>query len=396
MKDESARSLEERSGHPIADLFARVEPVSPRELVRDVADAFLSRPELDALAVVEDGRPVGLVTRTRLLVRLARNLGHPLVARKRVAEIADPEPLILPGATDVVVAVARALARPDEAVYDEVIVVDEDARYMGLLPVRRLVEQQGVALAHSRRERELALARAAELERLDVARSRFLAHATHELRSPVAVVTAAADLVRRSAERGAWEEVQARLPRLLRAATTLRGTVDNILDVSRLEAGKAEVVLSAVELRPLLGDLAAATTLLVAGKEVAVEVDGDRAPRTISSDAEKLRQILTNLVSNAAKFTREGRIVVGAEAAGDAVRLFVSDTGVGIREEDLPRLFVPYERIRAEGARAPSGTGLGLVIARSLAELLGGALIVSSRYGQGTRVDLRLPGAGAA
>ncbi|HVP65622.1 MAG TPA: CBS domain-containing protein, partial [Anaeromyxobacteraceae bacterium] len=141
MKDEGARSLEERSGHPIADLFARVEPVSPRELVRDVADAFLSRPELDALALVEDGRPVGLVTRTRLLVRLARNLGHPLVARKRVAEIADPEPLILPGATDVVVAVARALARPDEAVYDEVIVVDEDARYMGLLPVRRLVEQ---------------------------------------------------------------------------------------------------------------------------------------------------------------------------------------------------------------------------------------------------------------
>jgi len=395
MADGQARSLEERGSHPIDGLTTRAEPVSPAALVKHVADVFFRRPELDALALAEDGRPVGLVTRARLMLQLARNFGHPLVARKRVAEIADLAPLVLRGDTDVVDAVSRALARPDEAVYDEVIVVDEDGRYRGLLPVRRLVQQQGVALAHSRRAREQALSRAAELEELDAARTRFLAHATHELRSPLAVITAAADLVRRSAERGAWADVQARVAPLLRAATNLRGTVDNILDLARLEAGKADVTVSAVEVLPLLEDLAAAAVLLVGARDVEVEIDGGRAPRAIRSDPEKLRQILMNLLSNAAKFTRRGRIVLGAEQASDGVRFFVADTGIGIREEELPRLFIPFERVRAEGVRQ-SGAGLGLAISRSLAELLGGRIAVTSRPGEGTRFDLHLPGAAAA
>jgi len=370
--------------------------VSPTTPVKTVADMFFDEPDLDAIALAEDGLPSGLITRPRLLVRLARNFGYQLVARKAISQIADPSPLVLPEGTDVDEAVNHALARSDDAVYDEVIVVKDGGEYRGLLSVRRLVLQQTVVLAHSRKDREEALSRAAHLERLDAARSRFLAHATHELRGPLGVITGAAHLIRQSVERGAWEEVRDRLPLLLRAATNLRGSVDNILDLSKLEAEKADVVLAKVEVASLVEDLAISARLLAGAKDVAVEATLSAAPRFVASDPQKLRQILVNLVSNAAKFTDRGRIEIGAALEEDEVRFWVTDTGVGIRDEDLPRLFVPFGQVREARTGSHAGTGLGLVIARSLAELLRGRLTVSSRYGEGTTFSLHLPQGGTS
>ncbi len=364
--------------------------VHPDAGVQGVADLFFRRPELEAVALVRDGRPEGLLTRGRLLLKLARNFGHELYSRKPVARIADLAPLILPDDAPVAAALDRALARPLASVFDEVIVADGAGVYLGHASVRDLARQQGLALERSRLEREAAIARARDLEELERVRARFLAHATHELRSPVNALAMLAELVRMASEGGSLEQVREKVPLLLRASAGLRGTVNNILDLSKLEAGHAEVNPAPVQVAALLDDAAALARLLAGEKPVAVRCEAD-AGLVLETDPHKLRQILVNLASNAAKFTERGEIVLRAGREGSAVRLSVTDTGCGIRSEDLPRLFVPFGQLEDAATKTHAGTGLGLVITRSLATLLGGRVTVASRRGEGSTFTVELP-----
>jgi signal transduction histidine kinase len=360
--------------------------------VERVAQLFFGRPDLEAVALVEGERPVGLLTRGRLLVKLARNFGHELYAKKPVTRIADLAPLVLPHDVALATAVERALDRDAASVYDEVIIVDEQGHYLGYSSVRELVREQGATLERTALEREAALARASDLEKIDQLRARFLAHATHELRSPVNAIVALAELVRMACERSSLEQVRAKLPMLLRAAATLRGTVNNILDLSKVEAGRVDVAIGPVDLAELSSEVATTARLLVGEKPVAVEVEVAAAP-VVWSDMQKVRQILVNLVSNAAKFTERGSIrVTAAPEKGGGAAVSVADTGRGIAEDDLQRLFVPFGQLEDASTKAHEGTGLGLVITRSLAELLGGRVEVASRRGEGSTFTVHLPG----
>jgi len=373
----------------VREIVASDARVRPGDLVRDVADLFLSRRELDAVALVEGVRPVGLLTRSRLLVKLGRNFGYELYARKPVSRIADAAPLLVRHDLSLPEALTLALARPAESVYDDVLVVDGGA-YVGLVPIRDLVLHQSVALARSAAERETALERARDLEKVEQLRARFLAHATHELRSPVNAIATLAELLRMHSERDDVDYVRKRLPQLLRIVAALRATVTNILDLSKLEAGRTDVAITRVELAPLLDDVASTARLLAGDRPLEVRVDA--APsHAIETDRQKLRQILLNLASNAVKFTERGTIVLGAVHDGVGSRLWVSDTGIGIREEDLPRLFRPFGQLEDAFTKEHEGTGLGLVITRSLAQLLGGRLEVASRHGEGSTFTLHLP-----
>jgi len=375
----------------VGPLIASTARVAPEVPVRLVAERFFADVTLDALAVVDQDRPVGLVTRARLLLRLARGFGQELYARKPIRQVAVADALQVTAILQVGEVVERALARPAEAVYDEVIVVDGAGRYLGLLSVRQLVNHQALALARSRAEREAAQARTADLEALERLRAQFLAHTAHELRSPANAVVSVAELLRRYAERGAWQLVAARLPMLLRASSTLRATVNNVLDLSKLEAGRTEVELGSVELAPLLGDVAELTRLLCGEKPVEVVVEAEGLPDEIVSDGPKLRQVLLNLASNAAKFTEAGRITIGAACRAGQLRLWVDDSGIGIRDEDLARLFIPFGQLEDARERRHEGSGLGLVIARSMAQLLGGRIEVASRRGLGSTFTVHLP-----
>jgi signal transduction histidine kinase len=368
------------------------ERVHPEEPVQKVAAIFFERPDLDAAALVRDGRPVGLLTRSRLLVKLARNFGHELYARKPVTRIADLAPLVLPEDTPLAGVLDRALTRPGATVFDDVVAVTGTGAYAGHASVRELARQQGFALERSRLEHEAALSRTRDLEELERVRARFLAHATHELRSPVSAIAVLAELIRMGCEKDSLDLVRAKVPMLLRSAATLRATVNNILDLSKLEAGRMDVALAPVELGPVLEEAATLARLLVGDRPVEVRSEVP-AGLVVRTDPHKLRQILVNLASNAAKFTERGAIALrGGPAPGGGVRLAVQDTGCGIREADLPRLFVPFGQLEDAHTKAHAGTGLGLVITRSLATLLGGRVRVESRWGEGTTFTVELPG----
>jgi signal transduction histidine kinase len=364
--------------------------VHPDEQVQHVAEVFFARPDLEAVALVRDGRPEGLLTRGRLLVKLARNFGHELYARKPVTRIADLSPLVLPEDTPLATAVERALTRPAGTAFDEVLVVSRSGGYLGHASIRELARQQGLALERSRLAHDAAVARTRDLEELERVRARFLAHATHELRSPVNAIAILAELVKMASERESMAQVREKVPMLLRAAATLRGTVNNILDLSKIEAGRAEVATAPLQLAPLAEEVADLARLLAGEKPVEVRTEVP-AELVLETDPQKLRQILVNLASNAAKFTERGAIVLHASADHDAVRIAVADTGCGIRADDLPRLFVPFGQLEDAHTKTHAGTGLGLVITRSLAALLGGRVSVESRRGEGSTFTVELP-----
>ncbi|WP_157061339.1 sensor histidine kinase [Anaeromyxobacter dehalogenans] len=377
----------------LADVLTGDARVSPEERVERVAERFFAEPTLEAVALVEPegGRPAGLLTRGRLLVKLARNFGHELYAKKPVTRIADLAPLVLPHDTPLPAAVERALARDAGSVYDEVLAVDAVGRYVGHAAVRELAREQGAALERSAAEREAALARARDLEEVDRLRARFLAHATHELRSPVNAIVALAELLRMSCARGSLGDVEARLPLLVRSADALRATVNELLDLSRLQAGRMEVTIAPADLGALVAEVAATVRLLAGARPI--EIRADATPGLVlETDGPKVRRILLNLGANAAKFTSAGSIRLGAapDGRGGAV-LTVADTGCGIDDADLPRLFVPFTQLEDATTRTHEGTGLGLAITRSLATLLGGSVSVASRRGEGTTFTVRLP-----
>ena len=141
----------------------------------------------------------------------------------------------------------------------------------------------------------------------------------------------------------------------------------------------------------LISDIAEATRVLIGGKPVSVEVTTPFMDVMISTDNVKLRQILTNLVSNAVKFTEQGTIAITLSLIGSWMEIAVSDTGIGIKEEDLHKLFIAYGRIEDAKTKRYEGMGLGLTISRNLAALLGGTISVTSIYGKGTTFVVSLP-----
>ena len=257
--------------------------------------------------------------------------------------------------------------------------------------MKHLVIQQGNALAGSILQKELANERARELEKINQVKSQFLANVTHELRSPVNAIIWLAELLRMAADNGSIEEIKKRLSFMISSATNLRTIITNILDLSKIEAGKMEATSRRVAVSQLISDIAETTRILVGSKPVSVEVSMPSAPVIITTDPVKLRQILMNLASNAAKFTERGTIVITLSIIGSGLEIAVSDTGMGIKEEHLDKLFTAFSQIEDAKTKQHEGTGLGLAISKNLAELIGGAISVASALGKGTIFTFSLP-----
>jgi signal transduction histidine kinase len=375
----------------VGALISSRDTIPPTLRVDAVADRFFADKELDALALVEEGRVCGLATRNKSFAILFRRFGFELYGRDSILAIADRTPLIVEENERLDAALERAMARPFQDIYDEIVVVDRQGLFQGLLSVKQMVVAQGNALAHSILERELALTRAREMQKVSDIKSQFIAHVTHELRSPVNAIIGIAELMRLALEVGRTDQLAEKLSLLSSSAANLRAIITNILDLSKIEAGKMEVVAAPFDLAALLHEVAETTRVLLGGKPVVVEVAAALPRLEIVSDAVKVRQVLVNLTSNAAKFTDRGRVTLRLEEAPGGARLAVGDTGVGIREADLEKLFVAFSQLEEASTRRHEGTGLGLTITRQLLHLLGGRIEVESTYGRGTTFSVFLP-----
>ena len=228
-------------------------------------------------------------------------------------------------------------------------------------------------------------------EAANSAKSQFLASMSHELRTPLNAIIGYSEMLEEEAgERGLSESV-ADLQKIRSAGRHLLSLINDVLDLSKIEAGKMELHLETFDLRPAIEAVAATVAPLI-------EKNGNRLALTLAdglgairSDVTRVRQILLNLLSNASKFTEGGVITVRATREGHEIILVVEDTGIGMTPEQLGRLFVAFAQAEASTASKYGGTGLGLAISRMFCEMLGGAITVSSTPGKGTAFTVRLP-----
>jgi PAS domain S-box-containing protein len=246
----------------------------------------------------------------------------------------------------------------------------------------------GIAIYHDitelQRARQEAIAANEE-------KSAFLANMSHELRTPLNAIIGFTRIVRRKAEGLLPEKQTENLDKVLTSAEHLLNLINTVLDISKIEAGRMDVQASNFRINALI-DLCADTAQPLLRPNVALEKHLDESLITIYSDQEKIRQIILNLLSNAAKFTHKGKILLATHRYGEAMlRISVSDTGIGISEEALPRIFQEFQQADSSTTRQYGGTGLGLAISRNLARLIGGDLTVDSEPGKGSTFTLVIP-----
>jgi signal transduction histidine kinase len=230
-----------------------------------------------------------------------------------------------------------------------------------------------------------------EAEQANHAKSAFLANMSHELRTPLNAIIGFTRIVRRKGEGLLPERQVENLDKVLTSADHLLSLINTVLDIAKIEAGRMDVLAANFRIGALI-DLCANTAQPLLQPGVALEKRVDEALNIVYSDQDKIRQIVLNLLSNAAKFTHEGRIVLSARPEGEAgLCLEVADTGIGIDPDAVSRIFEEFQQLDDSTTRRYGGTGLGLSISRDLAHLLGGDLTVESEPGQGSTFTLRIP-----
>ena len=249
-----------------------------------------------------------------------------------------------------------------------------------------------------RAEEELRRARDAAAD-ANRTKSEFLANMSHELRTPLNSVIGFANVLLKNKAGNLLTQDLNYLQRIRNNGQHLLGLINQVLDLSKVEAGRMEAELTSVNLAHLIGETLGELAGQAAGKDLLLRSDIPERLTPIETDATKLKQVLINLVGNALKFTERGGVTVRARTLPgnpETTLLEVADTGIGIPADRIETIFEAFQQAEAGTARKYGGTGLGLTIARALCRLLGGDLTVSSQLGEGTTFQVRLPSRPAA
>lgn len=255
-----------------------------------------------------------------------------------------------------------------------------------VVAARAAEREQAVAVLNAKRQ---------AAEHASKAKTMILANISHELRTPLNAILGYAEMLRENAEAAGDLATVADLNRIESASRHLLALSNSVLDISKIEAGKVDVELETIEVRPLVEDVLALVEPIIRNNENEFICDVQPGLGRIIVDRVKLQQILVNLLSNAGKFTRRGTVTLSVRqerrAEGDRITFEVRDTGVGMTEQQLERVFRPFEQATPQTARQYGGTGLGLTVSRKLCELMKGWISVVSAQGCGSTFSVTFP-----
>lgn len=285
---------------------------------------------------------------------------------------------------DQVIGVIAAWRRADESPFET-----EDLAFL-----EGIGQQASVAIRNAQLFGQSKTAQA-EAEVANKAKSSFLASMSHELRTPLNAILLYSELLMEEVRERGIKEMANDLDKIQGAGKHLLGLIDDILDLSKIEAGRMTVFLEDCSVPALLAEIQATAFPLVQKNRNQLVMEADPTIQVLHTDLKKVRQTIYNLLSNAAKFTRDGTIsltVRRAPGAEEQIQFLVSDTGIGMTEEQMQRIFHEFSQAEDSTSRKYGGTGLGLTLSLKFVNLLGGDIRVDSVRGEGTRFIVSLPG----
>jgi PAS domain S-box-containing protein len=256
--------------------------------------------------------------------------------------------------------------------------------------LERRVQEATAALVH---QNELLRRQAIELEQASVAKSQFLANVSHDVRTPLNAILGYTSLLLRGVSGPIDQTQRESLVRVYANARHLLTLINEILDISRIEAGKMPVRNSVIKLRELIAEIMSEVDPLIATSNLTVTAHVPERLPVIRSDRQKVKQILLNLLTNALKFTPRGSVTVSCahERERREIAIAIADTGIGIAEADQARIFEAFSQADLAPTREGGGTGLGLAICRRLASVLGGRITLRSKLREGSTFTLIIP-----
>jgi signal transduction histidine kinase len=253
-----------------------------------------------------------------------------------------------------------------------------------------LANQAAISLENARLYEELSVSNV-RLSRASQLKSQFLASMSHELRTPLNSIIGFSKVLLNRTDGELTERQEAYVRSVYNSSRHLLELINDVLDISRIEAGRLELHREDVDFGELVRECVQSASSLIRTDSLRLETDLPPALPRLRVDRTRLRQVLLNLLSNAIKFTAAGRVTLRIDCDDETIHVSVSDTGTGIAESDLPRLFKPFERLDNAVSRAAGGTGLGLALSKTFVEMHGGDMWAESREHHGSTFHFTLP-----
>jgi signal transduction histidine kinase len=380
------RNAEGEGPARIGSLVTNDACISADKEVRSLIALFDARPDLDSVGVI-DGTRIGMVSRSRFFLQLGHRFGYALFENRPVRLLME-EASTVDADQDPVEVIALATQREPYRLYDDILVL-KDGVFRGLVSMRSLMAHHKDLLFASFDEVTALNARNRHLEEVNHMQSEFVANMTHELRTPLNTLLGVTEIMRR--DPGFPAHHVRNLDRMRSRSLDLLEIVNNLLDISGLQAGGMKPIAEDFDLVSFLEETVASAEALAAGRPIHVLLDLGRLPTSFVSDPVLLRRILGNLMSNAVKFTEQGKVTLSASSDQGRLVLEVRDTGVGISSADCQRLFSRFTQLESTRSKRHAGTGLGLAIVKGFVQQLGGQVFVESTPGQGSTFTVCLP-----
>ena len=273
-----------------------------------------------------------------------------------------------------------------------IALLEAGGKKLGIQILQRDITENKLMEQEIRNKNEQLKMQNKELEKVSRAKSDFLARMSHELRTPLNVIMGFSELMLDQVPGEINEEQRQCLDDVLTSSRHLLGLINEVLDLSKVEAGKVEVRVKDIALSELVESVTSAMTAVLSQRKQSLDVDLEKELPLVYADEARLRQVFFNLLSNASNFTPDGgKIRIGALRKDGFCQITVSDNGIGVKKEDLKQIFEPFYQADNAVTRERKGTGLGLALVKEIVEMHGGQIWVESEYGRGSDFIFTLP-----